>query len=219
MGPKGFFSQLWNSKFELLHGFYLTVGISFSAIAIGTMIGIFVGVLLTYGNLPVRFLARVYTDFIRGTPVLVLILGAFYILSVLGINLNTIQAGTFALTIFCSSHVAEMVRGALINVPRGQTEASKALGLSFLQTFTFVLMPQALRQILPTWINSSVETVKASTLVSIIGVGEIILTTQQIIARNFLTLPFYLFAGFLYFLVGFSIERLGKYAEKKVAIK
>ena len=101
----------------------------------------------------------------------------------------------------------------------GQTEAAKAVGLSFFQTFLFVTLPQALRQILPSWINTAVEIVKGSTLVSLIGVVEITLVTQQIIGRNFLTMQFYAVAGLIYFLIGFSIERTGKFVEKKVAIK
>jgi polar amino acid transport system permease protein len=112
-----------------------------------------------------------------------------------------------------------MLRGGLQNIPKGQTEAAKAVGLSFSQTFIFVTLPQALRQVLPTWVNTAVETVKGSTLISLIGVVEITLVMQQIIGRNFLTMQFYALAGLIYFLICFSIERAGKYVEKKVAIK
>lgn len=89
-----------------------------------------------------------------------------------------------------------------------------ALGL----TLFYVLLPQALRQILPTWVNSSTEIVKASTLLSVIGVAELLLSTQQIIARNFMTLEFYLFAGFLFFVINYGIELLGRHIEKRVAL-
>ena len=86
------------------------------------------------------------------------------------------------------------------------------------QILMLVLLPQALRQILPVWINTAVEIVKASTLLSIIGVGELLLKTQEIIGRNFLTLEFYTFAGLLYFLVNFSIERFGRIVERRLAL-
>jgi polar amino acid transport system permease protein len=213
-----FIDQLFLNKTALAKGMYLTAYISIIAIVAGTLLGVLVGLLLSYGLWINKLIARVYVDFIRGTPVLVLVLAAFYVLSALGVNLSAVQAGIFALTVFASSHVAEMVRGALKNIHKGQTEAAYALGLTFSQTFVFILMPQALRQILPTWINASVETLKASTLVSVIGVGELILTTQQVISRNFMSLEFYMFAGFLFFLLGYSIERIGKYAERKVSI-
>jgi polar amino acid transport system permease protein len=114
--------------------------------------------------------------------------------------------------------VGEIVRGALQAIPTGQTEAAKSIGLTFRQTFTSVLLPQALRQILPTWVNTATEIVKASTLLSIIGVVELLLSVQQVISRNFLTLEFYFFAGFVYIVINFSIERAGRYVERKVAI-
>lgn len=103
-------------------------------------------------------------------------------------------------------------------IPRGQLEAGKAIGLTFGQSLAYVLLPQALRQILPTWVNSSTEIVKASTLLSVIGVAELLLSTQQVIARNFMTLEFYLFAGFLFFVINYAIELLGRQIEKRVAL-
>ncbi|CAB4342437.1 unannotated protein [freshwater metagenome] len=215
----GFFNEFWISKMMIWRGIYTCLFVSFSAILIGTLLGIVVGLFLTYGNFFTKFLARAYTDIIRGIPILVLILTFYFVLSVIHINLSAMQAGITSLSIFCSAHVAEMLRGGLQNVPKGQIEAAKAVGLGFLQTFFFVSLPQALRQILPTWTNTAVEIVKGSTLVSMIGVVEITLVMQQIIGRNFLTMQFYALAGLIYFLIGFSIERTGKFVEKKVAIK
>jgi polar amino acid transport system permease protein len=81
-----------------------------------------------------------------------------------------------------------------------------------------VLWPQALRQCLPAWVNTAAEMVKASTLLSVIGVAELLLRTQEIISRNFMSLQFYFLAGALYFIVNFGIERLGKYVERKTAL-
>ena len=101
---------------------------------------------------------------------------------------------------------------------RIESDAGKAIGLTFYQSLGYVLLPQALRQILPTWVNSSTEIVKASTLLSVIGVAELLLSTQQIIARTFMTLEFYLFAGFLFFVINYGIELLGRHIEKRVAL-
>lgn len=213
-----FFTVVWSARFTLLMGLWMTIAISALAIVAGTVAGIFVGIGLTYGRGPVRWSVRLYTDFIRGTPVLVLILASFYILGTIGLKLNAFQAGVLALAIFCSSHVGEIVRGSLGAIHRGQTEAAKAIGLTFTQTFLYVLLPQAARLALPPWVNTATEIVKASTLLSIIGVAELLLTTQEIIARTFLGLPFYFFAGLIYFLVNFTIERLGKFAERRLSL-
>ena len=218
MEISSFLMEAWASRWSIVTGLGISIVISAIAIATGSLLGLFIGLLLTYSNFIVRFFVRIYTDFLRGTPVFVLILACFYILSVAGVHLTAFQAGTLALALFCSSHVGEIVRGALQAIPVGQTEAAKSIGLTFPQVFVYVLMPQALRQILPTWVNTATEIVKASTLLSIIGVVELLLSVQQIISRNFLTLEFYFLAGFLYFIINFSIERAGRYLERKVAI-
>ena len=202
---------IWAARWPILEGVGNTLFISALSILFGTLLGVGVGLLLTYGNRAVRFIVRIYTDFLRGTPVFVLILACFYILSVVGIQLSAFEAGIFALTLFCSSHVGEIVRGALLALPRGQTEAAKSIGLTFPTTFFSVLLPQALRQILPTW-------VKASTLLSIIGVVELLLSVQQVISRTYFSLELYFFAGFVFFLINFAIEKTGRFFERKVAI-
>ena len=213
-----FLHEIWIARFALLKGLGVTLSISALAILAGSVLGIGVALGLVYGNRLVRTLLRVYTDVIRGTPVLVLVLASYYIFSTVGLDLGPFQAGVLALAVFCSSHIGEIVRGALQAIPPGQTEAAKAIGLTFPQTFTSVLWPQALRQVLPTWVNTAAEMVKASTLLSVIGVAELLLRSQEIISRNFLSLQFYFLAGFLYFLINFGIERLGKYVERKTAV-
>lgn len=209
---------LWLARVPILKGIGVTVSISFLAIVAGTVLGVFVGLALTYGNRPARLFVRLYTDFVRGTPVLVLVLASYYMLGTIGLELGPFQAGILALAVFCSSHVGEIVRGALQAIPKGQTEAAKAIGLTFPQTFAYVLGPQALRQVLPTWVNTAAEMVKASTLLSIIGVGELLLRTQELISRTFMSLEFYLFAGLIYLIINYAIERLGRFVERKTAV-
>ena len=214
-----FLQQLWAVRYALLDGLTRTIEISAAAIVVGSAIGLIVGLGLAYGSRPVRWPFRVYVDVVRGTPVLVLILMSFYVLAVVGIHFSAMQAGIFALSIFCGAHMGEVVRGALQAIPSGQTEAARSIGLTFPQILRLVLLPQALRQILPVWINVGAELVKASTLLSVIGVGELLLRTQEIVGRNFMTLEFYLVAGGLYFAICLVIERLGKYAERRIAVE
>ena len=210
--------ELWVAREVLWSGFLTSVQCSMLAILLGTLVGIVAGLVLTYGKLWMRVPFRFYVDLIRGTPVFVLVLACFYMAPALGWHISAFQAGVLGLTLFCGSHVAEIVRGALQALPSGQMEASKAIGLTFYQALGYVLLPQALRQILPTWVNSSTEIVKASTLLSVIGVAELLLSTQQIIARTFMTLEFYLFAGLLFFIINYAIELLGRHIEKRVAL-
>ena len=217
MDPARFAELVWLARMPILKGLGMTVSISALAIVAGTLFGILLGLALTYGVGPLRWLARGYTDFIRGTPVLVLVLASYYVLSTVGLDLTAFQAGLLALTLFCASHVGEILRGALQAIPAAQTEAAKAIGLTFRQSFVYVLGPQALRQALPAWVNTAAEMVKASTLLSIIGVGELLLRTQELISRSFMSLELYFLAGFLYFTINYAIERLGHYVERKTA--
>lgn len=219
MDPVAFIETLWNAKFAILSGIGVSVLVSALAIVAGSIVGMIVGVTLTYGPKPLALLARLYSDFIRSTPVLVLILSSFYILGTLGLRLTAFQAGVLALAVFCSAHIGEIIRGALQAIPRGQTEAAKAIGLTFSQTFLYVLLPQAGRQAVPSWVNTAAEIVKASTLLSVIGVAELLLATQEIIARTYMSLPFYFFAGLLYFAINFGIERVGKVVERRLALR
>lgn len=218
MNSIGFAEMLWLARMPILKGLATTVSISALAIIAGTILGVFVGLSLTYGVRPLRWLVRGYTDFIRGTPVLVLVLASYYVLSTVGLDLTAFQAGVLALTVFCSTHVGEILRGALQSISKGQTEAAKAIGLTFHQSFFYVLGPQAMRQALPAWVNTAAEMVKASTLLSIIGVSELLLRTQELISRSFMSLEFYFFAGLLYFTINYAIERLGRHIERKTAI-
>lgn len=212
-----FLNQAWNARSAIADGVALTIIISGLSILLGSLLGAAIGVVLTYGNWLMRLPARLYADIVRGTPVLVLILAAFYISSVVRLDLTAVQAGVLALTLFCGSHVSEIVRGALQAIPKGQVDAAKSIGLTFWEMFFAVLLPQAIRQIVPTWINAAVEIVKASTLLSIIGVTELLQATQQIIGRTFMTVEFYLLIGVIYFVIDYSIERLGKYVDKRLS--
>src|SRR5262245_58337100 len=127
-----FLSELYPARWALLEGVGMTLLISFLSIILGTILGIGVALSLVYGGKVQRFITRIFLEYVRGTPVFVLILASYYLLSQL-VQLTPFQAGLIALTVFCSSHVGENLRGALLALPRGQTEAGKAIGLTFRQ--------------------------------------------------------------------------------------
>ena len=134
--------ELWIARETLWAGFQTSIYCSAMAILFGTLIGICAGMVLTYGKFWMRAPFRLYVDLIRGTPVFVLVLACFYMLPALGWQISAFQAGAVGLTLFCGSHVAEIVRGALQAIPRGQLEAGKAIGLTFYQSLGYVLLPQ-----------------------------------------------------------------------------
>ena len=211
-----FLDQVWIARWPLWDGFLLTIEIAAAAIACGTLLGCLVGIQLVFAPTLIRLPFRIYVDVMRGTPLLVLILAAFYIPSVVGLNLSATQAGIVALALFAGAHIGELLRGALQSIPPGQSEAARSIGLTFPQMLAYVLLPQALRSALPPWINTGVELIKGSSLLSMIGVGELLLKTQEVIGRTFMTIEFYVFAGVLYLVTNILLDQLGKTVERRV---
>jgi polar amino acid transport system permease protein len=173
------------------------------------------GVALAYGWWWLRLVARLYVDLMRGIPLLVLILFTYYGLALFGINVPAFWAGVIALGAFAAAHVAENFRGAVQSVPAGQMEAAKAIGLTFGKRLSYVILPQAVRRMLPPWVNTALEIVKGTTLLSIIGVVELLLSAQQAMARNYMIIDFYLLTTALYVAINFTLAQLGASLERR----
>ena len=216
----GFIESIVRSQNALYAGLANTLLASVYAVLISTFFGIIFGIILTYGNKYIKWPFRLYVDVIRGIPALVIVFAVYYGIDFLlrswGVILPPFVAGFIALSVNASAHLAEIIRGALQAIHKGQIEASKAIGMRFWQILYYVLMPQAFVRMLPPWLNTLTEIVKGSTLLALIGVKEILLTTQQLIATNNNALQYYAFAGLLYFIFNFIIERTGKLAERKI---
>lgn len=212
-----FLYEAWIARWSLLSGLGITVSSALLTIILATLLGLVLGIVLTYGWRPLRWLSRLYVDILRGIPVLVLILFAYYGLALFKINVPPFWAGVIALGAFSTAHIAETLRGGFQSIPQGQTEAAKSIGLQFHQSLAYVIVPQVVRRVLPPWMNTCAEIVKSTTLLSIIGVVEFLLANQQTIARNYLVLQFYLFAALVYFLINFTISQLGAMMERRYA--
>ena len=216
---QSFLDVLALSSDALLDGLMITVWVSGIAVAAGIALGAAFGLALTYGSAVVSVPVRVAVDIVRGTPVLVLILACFYMPAGIGLSPGPLTAGAFALAVFCAAHVGETLRGALIAIPLAQTDAASAIGLTFGQTLVHVLVPQAVRQIAPNLVNTAVEIVKASSLLSAIGVGELLLTTQESIGRSYKTMEIYALAGGLYLAVNLVIAMGGSWLERRYRLR
>lgn len=197
----------------ILRGLTITVAVSAAVLLLGTLIGFGGGLSLLYGARPLRWVARIYVDVLRGVPQLVLIFAIFYGFPALGLQVSAIAAGILALSLFCGAHVAEIVRGGVASIPRGQMDAAKAIGLTFAQRLREVIFPQAMRRVLPAWINTAVEIVKSSSLVSLVSVVDLTMAIQQIVGRTREALLFYAVAAFLYFAINFALSTLGRRLE------
>ena len=201
-------SNLWGNVLTALGN---TVYISLIAIVLGTILGIAMGVVLTYCKKRWQWLFRIYVDIMRGLPVLVTIFVVYYFVNAVlkmffGFQMQQNTAGAVALTMFSAAQMTELTRGALQAIPKGQIEAGRAIGLTFPQIFFNILLPQAGVQMIPPWINSATEMIKASTL----------LVTRQIVAKYGEALVYYLIIGVFYFAINTLIEYAGKKLSKKL---
>jgi polar amino acid transport system permease protein len=186
-------------------------------IVIALVAGLLLGVIVTYGPLPARLAIRLFSDVIRGIPILVLIFAVYYGLPVTGLNLNNFVSAIIALALFSTAQIIEIARGALQSIHHGQTEAAKAIGLTFAQRLIHVIFPQALRRFLPPWINSVTDVVKGSALVSLVGVVDLMLSIQQVIGRTYEPMPLYVLGALIYFTINYTLSSLSRILEARYA--
>lgn len=216
-----YFINFFKFRSNVIPAFTNTVTISLIAIICGTIIGIAFGVIMTYGKKWYQWPVRIYVDVMRGLPILVTVFIVYYFLNALfkmlfGFQMDANTSGAVALTLFSAAQMTELTRGALQAIPKGQIEAGHAIGLNPVQVFFKVLLPQAVVQMIPPWINSATEMIKASTLLGMIGVLDLLLCTRQIVAKYNNALGYYLIIGLFYFVLNTLIEFFGKKLAKKV---
>lgn len=179
-----------NNFVRLLEGLWTTVWIAICALIIGLILGTGLGILRTSKNRPVRILLRLYLEFFRIVPTVVLLFLFYYILPrQLNLNLPAEQMAVLAFALWVAAEFSDIVRGALISVPQHQKESGLALGLNGWQLFRYVLLPQALVLELPATINLATRVVKTTSLLMLISVMDVINIGQQIIEANRQTYP------------------------------
>jgi polar amino acid transport system permease protein len=199
----------------LWQGLLITLAVSGITVVLSLIFGVLLGTMVCYGPLPIRWIIHGYSDIIRGIPILVLIFSVYYGLPPLGINFGNFTSAIVALTAFATAQVTEIVRGAIQSIHFGQTEAGKAIGLSFWPRMIYVIFPQALRRFLPTWINNVTDTVKGSAFVSLVGVIDLMMSIQQVIGRVYEPMPLYIVGAMIYFAINFSLSQLSRQLEMR----
>ncbi|MFN8662035.1 MAG: amino acid ABC transporter permease [Thermomicrobiales bacterium] len=201
----------------LMRGLAVTLQLSALIILFGTIIGLFGGIGLLYGPGWLRAILRIYVDIIRGTPLLVVIFLIFYGLPALNLEISGFQAAVVAFSLFAGAHISEIIRGGISSVPRGQTDAAKALGLTFWPSLTWVVLPQALPVLLPPWVNTAVEMVKGSSLVVLVSVSDLMFATVKVAERTGDPMPLYLTAAAIYVVINLTISRFGVWLERRAS--
>ena len=205
----------------------ITVIISLVTVCLGTLIGLAMALLKLSKHKPLNWLANIYIEVLRGTPMLLQITIGFLILQgffpskdldvgVLTVSLSRLFPGMIVLSLNSGAYVAEIIRGGITAVNYSQTEAAHSLGLRPVQTMRYVILPQALRNILPPLGNEFITLIKDSSLLATIGINELMGSAQIVVSNSYIPLEPLIVAAAVYFVMTFITSRLVNLWEKKL---
>lgn len=209
-----------NSLPLLIVGAGITIQITAISVGLGLIIGMFVGISRICNVKVLRALATVYIDFLRGTPLLVQIFLIYFALPmVVGQRVDPFIAAITACGINSGAYIAEIFRAGIQAIDEGQMEAGRSLGMSWVQTMRYIIVPQAFKNVIPPLGNEFIALLKDSSLVSVIGFEELTRRGQLIIARTYGSLEIWITVALIYLVMTLTISRLVSYMEKRLATK
>ena len=206
---------------RLLSGLGIALRISLISVVISILLGLVAGALMTSKSKVVKAIMRIYLEIVRIMPQMVLLFIVFFgITRVFGIHISAESSAIIVFSFWGIAEMGDLVRGALVSIPKIQYESAQALGMTAVQTYVYVIIPQTLRRLLPVSINLITRMIKTTSLVMMIGIVEVLKVAQQIIEANRRTSPNAAFGVFatvflLYFIVCWTISKLAGYLEKE----
>jgi len=219
----GLLLQRYSSFF--VDGVGSTLVIAAFSVLLGTLFGVLMAIARMSKMKPLKALATVYIEFIRGTPLMVQLMFIFYGLPMVGItfpdiawipNFSRFAAGIVAMSMNSCAYVAEIIRSGIQAVDKGQMEAARSIGFTYGESMKMVVLPQAVKNILPALGNEFVTVIKESSIVSVIGIGDLMFRTNDVIAVTYRSLPALAIAAVIYFAMTFVSSRLIAAAERKM---
>ena len=217
------FSRVFNEAMPLLlDGLKLTALVSLASIAIGMIIGLFICLMKMSKNIVLRGIAGVYIWIIRGTPMLVqaliIFLGVPQLIQVAipSFRFDAVTAGIITLSLNAGAYLAEIYRGGIMAVPKGQSEAARSLGLSKSKTMRKVILPQALKFSVPSLVNQFIITIKDTSILTVIGMAEVVNKAQQYVGSTFVYFETYSIVALMYLAIISLLMVLSNHIEKKL---
>ena len=208
-------AAIWQYRQKFLQGWLMTVAISAAALLVSLLIGLLTALARRSVFLPLRYSAVLYVETIRGTPLLVQILILFYVVAnAFGIE-NRYVVGVLTLSLFAGAYLAEMIRAGIESIRDSQLESARAIGLTRVQTYRYVIFPQVVRQLIPPLTGQFASIIKDSSLLSIIAVSEFTLNAQEVNAFTYSTLESYLPLAVGYLLLTLPISLLSRILERR----
>jgi His/Glu/Gln/Arg/opine family amino acid ABC transporter permease subunit len=199
----------------LLKGALLTIIFSASSEFFGIIIGLVASVIRVSKTKVISWFIIAYVDIFRGTPLLMQIIFTYYALPYVGINLPAPVAGIVALSLNSGAYVSEIFRAGIESIEKGQLEAARSLGMSYVQTMIYVIIPQTIRRVLPPLTNELVALIKDSSLLSVIAIAELLRTSKEMMTWK-LNPSSLTAAAIIYLIITLPLTRLVGYLEKKL---
>jgi len=213
-----FFELTYDILPALLKGTVVTLELTACSISLGFVLGIALALGRLYGNRPISLISAGYIQFFRGTPLLVQLFILYYGLPRYDIRLSSFVAGILGLGLNSAAYQAEYFRGAIQSISRGQMMAARAIGMSRFKTIMNIILPQALRIVIPSWSNELIYTLKYSSVAYMIGAPELMAQGKFIAAENFRYFEVFLVVAFIYLVAVLIVSRVLNMVEKRVRI-
>lgn len=199
----------------LLAGAGETLLLAAGGAVLATILGVVLALMQLFSTLLVRILVEAFLYVMRGVPLLVLLFAMYYALPYAGMDLSPRVGGILVLGAYFSAFMSEIFRAAILAVPRAQWDAARAVGMHGRLLMTLVIAPQALRLAAPSYVNTLIMLVKATSLVSIIGLWELTLAGRQIVERTLAAFQIFGAVALVYFVICYSLARCGRFLEKR----
>lgn len=212
------FQLIMDSFPYLLKGTLITLELTLFSLIIGFFVGVIISFGQLYGNKFVQFIFLIYERVFRSIPLLIILFLIFYGLPTLGIRLDPLIASIMGLGLRSSAYQSQILRGAILSIPKGQLDAADSIGMNKFQTFYYIIFPQAVRISISGWTNEAAVVLKDTSLAYALGVVELLRQGTYIIALTNRPLIVYLICGVIYFILTFSLSRLMGKVEEKFSI-
>ena len=202
----------------LMEGALVTIKLTLIALICGLPLGITFGLMQSSSSKLLKCIATAYVSVFRGTPLLVQLMIIFNALPFWGVTLSAFESGTLALALNSAAYTSQSIRAGIQSVDQGQYDAAKVLGLSYVQTMQFIILPQAIRNIFPALINEMINLLKETAVISVIGELELFRRGQVIASQTFLVIEPYLMVAVCYYVMILILSNLASFVEKRMKI-
>ena len=201
-----------------VEGALLTLQISAIALLLSIPLGVIAGLFRVSKNKYLKTISTIYVEVMRGIPLLVLLIWIYFVLGQF-LNLGPYWSAVIGLAVFSGSFIAEIVRSGIQAVPKGQMEAARSSGMTYMQAMKLVILPQAIRAVLPPMASQFIILIKDSSLVSTISVVDLTLIGKNLVATTFRSIEVWTFIALIYLIMTFSLSSIIRHFEKKYTIK